>query len=111
MNQYECIIRLKVYKLVFAVGRQKSTALTSTAVVSNRPTAVDFSAEIDRFSPVKFSAFFREINHSFTGKRGRFRPKSRPRSGRFGTTAVEVGAVDFWRPTANTIFNITVANF
>ena len=22
--------------------------------------------------------------------------------GRFGTTAVEVGAVDFWRPTANT---------
>ena len=35
-------------------------------------------------------------------KYGRIRPKSRPRSGRFGTTAVEVGAVDFWRPTANT---------
>ena len=34
--------------------------------------------------------------------RPNFRPKSRPRSGRFETTAVEVGAVDFWRPTANT---------
>ena len=60
MNQYECIIRLKVYKLVFAVGRQKSTALTSTAVVSNRPTAVDFSAEIDRVFSVKLATVFRE---------------------------------------------------
>ena len=35
-------------------------------------------------------------------RHGRFSAESRPRSGRFETTAVEVGAVDFWRPTANT---------
>ena len=39
------------YGIVFAVGRQKSTAPTSTAVIPNRPTAVDFSAEIDRVFP------------------------------------------------------------
>ena len=49
---------------------------------------------------------FLDFYGQFDGKNhGRIRPKSRPRSGRFETTAVEVGAVDFWRPTANTITN------
>ena len=45
------------------------------------------------------SSFSRKIGANFT-EHSRFRPKSRPRSGRFETTAV-----DFCRPTANTIKN------
>ena len=50
-----------VNQLVFAVGRQKSTAPTSTAVVSNRP---DRGRLFGRFRP----RFFREIVYFFSRK-------------------------------------------
>ena len=55
--------------------------------------------------------FFEKKVVIFTENHGRLRSKSRPRSGRFETTAVEVGAVDFWRPTANTKVQKTEAPF
>ena len=49
-----------------------------------------------------FSMKIRQFHRKILSK---FRPKSRQRSGRFVTTTVKVGAVDYWQLTVNTKYN------
>ena len=106
----------KAFILVFAVGRQKFTAPTSTAVDSNRPDrgrlfGRKFGRIFDHFS-VKLGNFFCQFHGKMVKSRflavfrSFFRPvgQNRPAVGRQKFTAPTSTAVDSNRPDRGRLF-------